>query len=228
MKDVLTGLIRIGRAMRTTYTNARGGLIQLKGNSAYLINDQRSAILKIDLKEDIGEGTFYSSEIPVDAETITLRDDRVMFEWMDGGKTRRVLIPNKGDYSKLIEKILKKEFKEPDVPINDELFDLLDKTILLTRLEVIDGNKLLVVQQKANGEVELQNEIPLNKGLSSAFGDEEYEGATKVISSDLLSLKGVVKSPLKFKMGENHPLSVSGTIENMPIKALFSHTIEER
>jgi len=228
MEDVLTTLIKIGRAMRTTYTNSRGGIIQLKGKKLYLINDQRSAFIRIELKEEMGEGSFYSSEIPVNTETISLRDDRVMFEYHEGSKVRKVLVPDKGDFSGIIEETFDREFIEPDVPINTDFFDLLDKTILLTNLEVIDGNKLSVIQQKANGDVELRSEIPLTKGLMAAFDDVEHEGSTKVITSDLCSLKGNIKAPIKFKMGEEHPLSVEATIEGLRLTALYSHTIEKR
>jgi len=227
-EEVFKAVLRIGRAIKTTYTNSRGGLIQLLGDKVYLLNDQRSALFKFYPGVDMGEGCFYSTEAPSNTEKISIRDERVMFEFSDKGGNRRVFVPDKGDFEADIEDAFKKDWKEPDTPIPSEFFDYILKEILLTEL-ILDGNILHVNQCKASGTVEIQSDVHLTKGLKSAFTELTATGKAKVISMDLFCLKNVIESPIKFGIFDEHCISITGTVAGgCKMEGLLSFAIEER
>jgi len=201
------GLVALGRLMKTT-SATRGALIQLEEGVAYMVNEPKSILLKLEFNEKLGTGTFYAGEAPTVAEKVQRRDDKVLFEWRERGKIRRLFVRDKPTFSEKAEGILEKYYAKPEVKVPVDFLDDLDKDILITRVRV-KGDEIITQQRRSDGTVMMENVVKLSRGLTEA---ENYpdSGEVSVFTQDLVVLKGFVRNPLYIALNENKPISVRG------------------
>ncbi|GAI07452.1 unnamed protein product, partial [marine sediment metagenome] len=91
------GLINLGRSFGTTRAQ-RGPVIQLEGDTAYIMNTHHSIIYELTFNGKIGTGTFYASEAPINSEKIERRENKVLFEWKERNRTKRIFVPDKSPF----------------------------------------------------------------------------------------------------------------------------------
>lgn len=203
------GLITLGRAMRTTSARM-GALIQLEEDVAYLVNEPRSLAMKIQFKESLGTGTFYAGEAISVASRVQRRDPKVLFEWRELGKIRRVLVPNKDPIKDKVEEVLGRNFKkEGMVKVPTDMLDDLSKDILVTRLRA-KNNEIHTVQRRSDGTVELNNSYKLSRGLVERKYPDTEE--VSIFTMDLYVLKGLVNDLYLNFWGPTVPVSVASRL----------------
>lgn len=203
------GLVTLGRAMRTTSARM-GALIQLEGDTTYLVNEPRSLALKLKFKEALGTGTFYAGEAISLASRVQRREEKVLFEWKERGGLKRVLVPNKDSIKDDVEGVLTEHFrKDGMVKVPTDLLDGLSKDLLVTRLR-IEGNQIHTVQRRSDGTVELNNSYDLARGWS----ESEYPNTEQVtvFTADLYVLKGLAVDLYLNIAGAEKPVSVASKL----------------
>ena len=219
------GLVGLGRLMKTS-SATRGALIQLEGNEAFMVNEPKSITLHLRFNEKIGDGTFYAGEVPTVAEVVSRRDNKVLFQWKERGKVRRLFVPDKEAFRANSEEALSKYYKEPDIRIPLDFLDDLQKEILVTRLR-IKGDEIQTTQKRSDGTVMLENLVKLNRGLAES---EDYpdSGEVTVFTQDLFVLKGFVRNPLFMKIVEGSPVSIRGGLTfGAKFRGVISHLVYE-
>lgn len=172
-----------------------------------MTNTKRSAVLRIQFGRAIGTGTFYANEAPLIAEKIERRDDKVLFEWKEGGNIKRVLIPNQRSILEEAEKAFVDLYVEPSIRFPLTAFDSLED-LLITQMAVKE-NDITLKQERSDGTVTFENVLKIGKGLMKA---EYPETATiSIFTNDLLMLKDFVKT-LEMSLDKDKPISLKGTL----------------
>lgn len=196
-------------AMARNFGGSRGGLIQMEGSVVYLANVKRSALFKMELKKEVGTGTFYASESPVNSERIERRDERVLFEWKDKGNIRRIMVPDKKSFKEDVEKALNELHYSTTFKAPLETLDYIEDGILVTRLRV-NGNYLTINQKRSDGTVTMETKVKLSRGLAEELNHPD-SGKVSIFTQDLVGLKGFVDS-LLLGIVENQPIILAGDL----------------
>lgn len=216
------GLVSLGRAMKTT-SSRLGALVQLEGDVAYLVNESRSVALEIKFKKKLGEGTFYSAEAPLSTELVARRDGKVLFQWKEEGKIKRVLVPEKKPVKEKVAEAIGKYFRKDSlVKVPHSFLDDLDEDSLAARLK-FEGRELRVIQRRSDGSVELNYSYPL-VGKSSEVNSEEVT----VFTRDLRAFRGLVSDLFLGIAGSRSPLSVlARTNFNSVLRGVIAYLVYE-
>jgi len=217
-------IISIGRGLRSYGGSKRGALIQMEGNVVYMRDSKGSLLYKLIFKKPIGTGTFYAGEAPLMSKRIERRDGKVVFEWRESTKIRRVWIAEPEPFDQLAENALSRLYTEPNVSIPLDIFDVLDPDILVTRLS-ISGNSLVVRQTRSDGSVMLETVLEMRR-----LGSQSYEdiGEVSFFTSNLYVLKGHLLS-LRMGLREDAPISIRAkTNFDAELVGLISHLKYER
>ena len=215
MKE-LEKIIQIGRKMGGT----RGGEIQLEGHDAFLTNTKRSSIYLINSSENLGTGTFYSSQALLTAEKVERRDDKVWFHWRENGVNRREFVPNLQSFRKELMETIKKKATKQYIKIPPTLFTILYEDLLITKLKV-KNNNIIATQIRSDGSVGFENEISLSRGLIRLDYDDTDE--ISIFTSDLLLLKPFVEDHLEISFSKNNPLTVYIPYSNGKLLSLIGN-----
>lgn len=213
-------------AMAKNMGGSRGALIQLEGRTVYLSNLKRTVMFKLEFSQEIGSGTFYVGEAVSTAETIKRRDNRVLFEWRERAKTKRILIPDKKGFKNQAEAVLEKYYTEPNVKVPVDFLDDLNRNILTSHIRVV-GDKITTRQKRSDGTVMLENLVKLNRGLKESENHPD-SGEVTVFTQDLFVLKGFVRNPLFMKIVEGNPVSIRGGLTfGAKFRGVISHLVYE-
>ena len=206
-------LIEFGREVRTT-TSKRGAIIQLEGNTAYITNERASIVMKIDLSADLGTGTFYASEAPIEATRIQRRDGKVFFEIPRYGSSRYIYLPEKVLFGEKVEGVITSKFVEPSISLDGNIFSDVLPNVLITHLKV--GDKTLELNQKrSDGSAEI--------GATFKIFDEG-KGSMKFFTTDFILLSKLAQCKVAFG---SDSLSVSAMLKGSKIVGLISALDQE-
>jgi len=213
-------IILFGLKMRSKVSK-RGALISLEGDKAYLVNNQRTAAFRIHGK-DFGTGTFYSNEATPDCK-IYRDDGLVVFQRVKDKKVERISIPEKDLPVEKFEKTFEEYYSEPDTPLREEIFSLIDDDILFTTLR-LEGGKTIVEQTRSDGSVRIERELT-TKTLAGILGKTKNKKIT-FFTRDFTCLDLSFISNIKIWIkDEKSPLSIKAKFKNGTLEGIISPAI---
>jgi len=223
----LEGLIALGKGMRTT-SATRGALIQLEGDTAYMVNEPRSIALRLKFDDqELGDGTFYAGEAVPGAHRVQRRGDKVLFEWRERGKVRRKMVPDRAPIDEKVEDALRRYGAHPDdhVRVPTSVLDDLNRNILTTRISV-RNNKVVTRQLRSDASEEHEVETELRRGLIAVEHPDTPE--TTVFTADLYVMRGLVDE-LQVAFGDGgRPLSIRGRFNfGAEFEGVIAHMVYE-
>ena len=194
-------IVQIGRKMGGT----RGGEIHLEGNEAFVTNVKRSSLYHFIMNNTIGTGNFYAGQALINSESVSRRDDKVVFNWIEKGMKGRAFIPNidsiKDDFVTRFSSDFNEDLK---IPVPGKIFEVI-QDLLITKLQVVDS-KLQIKQTRSDGSVGFESELTLSSGLI----DEEYPDTDEIsiFTNDLTILSPVIDDQFFIGIDNDKPMSL--------------------
>jgi len=214
-------LISLGRISKTGHAK-RGATIELDGNTAYLINEKHSLILKVTSPTFLGTGTFCSSDALSDAIRVQDRDGKVAFTVQSDGKEKTYLIPAEISIKEPCETALSQYYaindQSPGFDISNILNDL-DPDIIFSTISA-EGNTIKLTQTRSDASVRIETSTSIGKGFFKA--NIPPTGEVSIFTQDLVSLQPYLSRPVNAVIIPNRPISISSTLCSCPVKGLIT------